>query len=286
MLTYTDLFMGILCIAAGFCLYYHHRRAQAQLREMRLGILFLEHATQLLQHLPQHRGMANALLNGDESFRTKLDEMRNQVDHDAEQLDQLCHDQPIADQTVNDWQGVKSDWQALRQRIHQLSPGESFEQHTVLINRLLYLISDACDQMKLSSHPDHTIRQLVDSGFNQLPLIIERIGQARGIGSGAAAKGRLLTAVRIKLRFLHKNLEQGIHHTYQHLRQQTAELDSAKLEAPHRLSQQFLATLDGKLLGPHVTINAADFFEAGTSALNNNLQLMTTITEVLKARIG
>ena len=54
-----------------------------------LGIEYIVPVRQLIQHFPEHRGMTNAYLSGNESFRAKILAKRKQISDDIRLIDQV-----------------------------------------------------------------------------------------------------------------------------------------------------------------------------------------------------
>jgi methyl-accepting chemotaxis protein len=158
------------------------------------------HLRRLLESLPQHRGMANALLQGDESFRPKLTALQAQIDQDMELLAQRV--------AAGDCWGVavrvhriQGAWSFITQQVNGFEPAESFARHTALVSEVLYLINDVADAAGLLALTGDSSR-LIDAAINTLPQVTETLGQARGMGTGVAARGKCGTDMRVKLRYL------------------------------------------------------------------------------------
>lgn len=298
MMLSSALLAAVFIMGAGlFCLRCHQRLDHYQ--QMANGTRYISHIEKVLEHLPQHRGMANTYLNGDQSFLEKMKGMQQTLEQDINTIDQYHAQHDGHADILNRWQSIKHGWSSLKQEFQSLSAGESFERHSALIGEVLYLISDAADSMQLNNHPEPSLRKIIQTSFNLLPPIIENIGQARGIGSGAAAKGTLLTTIRIKLEFLHQRLGSNSNSTYSTIErclQQNSLSQISREGLPHegfghnitRTQSQtgdFLKTISTHLLGKKITISAADYFSEGTAAFNGNLSLLNTITATLEQQI-
>lgn len=61
------------------------------------GVKYLQPARAMLQHFAEHRGMSNAYLNGDASFREKIMSKRAQLDED------LKHWPPFTPNMASNW---------------------------------------------------------------------------------------------------------------------------------------------------------------------------------------
>ncbi len=255
---------------------------------MQHGISYISQVRKILEHLPQHRGMANALLNGDQSFQKKIDTMQRHIADDINTIDTCTANQNTPLTLTTRWQQVKNNWHNLKNDIGSISANDSFERHTTIITDILILISDCADDMHINNHPDSELQKLANTNFNLLPTMIEITGQARGIGAGAAAKGVVITATRIKLQFLHDKLgntlattrqviENGLHanSAQSHINQQAASNSFAD-------TQLFLNSINENLLANQKSkISAAEYFSEGSQAFDSNIKLFDAITAAL-----
>ena len=260
------------------------------------GMSYISQVRKILEHLPQHRGMANAFLNGDHSFQEIMNTMQTNISDDINAIDKCMSNQSLPLTLTTRWQQIKNNWHSLKSELNSISANDSFERHTAVIADILTLISDCADDMRINAYPDNDLQQIAKNSFNLLPTIIEIIGQSRGIGAGAAAKGNVVTAARIKLQFLHDRLtktlatsqqciETGLQrcNTQFQINQQTVSNSSSNtkifLEA---ISENMLSTVKPQ-------ISANEYFSIGSKAFDSNIQLFdainTALREDLKHRI-
>jgi methyl-accepting chemotaxis protein len=250
---------------------------------------YIELARSLLEHLPQHRGMANALLNGDKSFLEKASAMQTTIDRDLEML-KIATRGDTSLSVLNDHQSeLETGWRSLKGDIKGLTAAASFERHTALINQVLYMISDIADESRITAYPDEYMKPIIRANFMVLPSMVEISGQARGIGTGVAAKGQTTTALHIKINFLHERLNSALldaHRTIETSLNQVKgklQFDLSSLQASRSSTQRLLDTIKDHLLKEEkVSISATDYFAIGSAAFDNNLRLFDQLTQALK----
>lgn len=255
---------------------------------MEHGMVFISHVRKMLEHLPQHRGMANAFLNGDDSFQEKINGMQTNIANDITAIDDCIISYPLPATLTSRWQQIKVNWHSLKTDINSISVNESFERHTEMVTDILSLISDCADDMRISAHPDSDLQQIAKTTFNLLPTMIEVIGQSRGIGAGAAAKGNVVTAIRIKLQFLHDRLiktstttQQTIESCLQSSSSQ-CQVDRQAISNSFADTNSFIDTISANMLTTGPThISAEEYFARGSKAFDSNIQLFDMISTAL-----
>ena len=175
----------------------------------RQGVAYNNQIRILLEHLQQHRGLSNALLNGEETFKATLLQKQGQVAEDIERIDQMDPTVILNLRTKESWSLIKEQWRAIHNRFI-LTPepkvygdneiiGENFELHTAVISDLLAHMIYVAHTSHLLIDPDPDSYRLMDNLVNKLPLLIETTGQLRGLGSGIAAKKVLTSDEKIQL---------------------------------------------------------------------------------------
>lgn len=258
------------------------------------GLQDVTHLRRLLEAMPQHRGMANALLQGDESFRSKLVSLQSQIDRDMDTMkNQLCP----ADRwgVANRAQQILEAWSTIKQKLNNFDAPESFARHTALMTELLYLINDVADAAGLLDDTDNT--RLIDAAINTLPLVTETLGQTRGMGTGVAARGRCASDMRVKLRYLLTNTRRVAEEVNQAVRGTLSQRGTAQdadfkkraghaLDESQRATQEFLSLLESGIIHErNVDVAPTDFYAAGTEAIQHSFTLLDAILSSLQHRL-
>lgn len=223
---------------------------------------------QLLVDLQQHRGMVNAFLSGDKSFKLRIEQKQTAIGQDIAALD-AAHLQGLL--TAKRWESIRNDWQALRREVLALPAEVSFRRHSELIRAVLYSMGDVAERSQIAG-ACAADTSLVDALWNKLPSVAESLGQARGIGASVAAKNYCSSVARIKLRFLEERVSETMVRVNNELTHVdlngTASFTQAWKET-HAAVQEFLKLLDEKLLKEErPTIDAEHYFSAGTKAMD------------------
>jgi diguanylate cyclase (GGDEF)-like protein len=179
-------------------------------RKKKQGIEYNNGIRQLMEHLQSYRGLLTTYLNGDSTFKQPLLDEHSQIDEDITKLDQI--DERLQSQliTTDKWKSIRDKWLVLKDNAFNLSARESFELHTSLISDLISFIIYIGDTSGLRLEPGSDCYYLMNTMFNKLPVIIETAAQARGLGSGIAAKKTLTVEEKQRLITLSGNMQSAM----------------------------------------------------------------------------
>lgn len=268
MANYVLIFFSVLIAIAIGIAYFINRYSLRKCLSLRLeGIRINRLAKQLLLDLQQHRGMVNAFLSGDKSFKPKIEQKQTAIGQDMTALNAF-RSQGLM--TAKRWDGIVGEWQSLRTECLALPPDESIRRHSELIRAVLYSIGDIAERSQIVDMcaADFT---LVNALWNKIPAVAESLGQARAIGASVAPKGRCSGIARTKLRFLEERVREimelvGNDLAHANLAQSAALIQTWK-EA-QAISQEFLLLLNEKLIdAEHPTIDADHYFKECTKVI-------------------
>ncbi len=263
----------------------------------RLGIEYIQPLRQLMQHLPQHRGMTNAHLKGAGGFRSKILNKRRQIAEDIRVIDEVDARLGTLLNSSTRWKGIKRSWQALQDKAFNLHAQESFERHSALISEVLALLVHVAEQSGLIHDPELDSYYLMNAVVNRLPLVTENMGQARGLGAGIAASQHITTPDLIQMTLLlgkiGSNLEAamtGLQTAFEHNPRIRSVLEEA-LNKALTAGMGFVTTSRQALMETqNITIDPASYFNQGTSAIKSTYALYDAIIAeldtLLAARIS
>ena len=279
----------LLLIPLTYASYYLLDDVHQHTREKQLEMDGLKYAIQvssLLELIPQHRGMTNGLLQGDERFRARIAAMQPALQKalaDTDDADRRWGDElHLREQ----WQQVRSRWVKLHGEAQRLSVETSWQQHTALIADYLDLIFRITINSTLYTEDDPGTRHLIEVNFHYLPQLIEALGQLRGSGSGMIADGkiteeehheidRLISAVSTLSREVKRNMGFAFELSSP---MQAAFADPTN----HAISQaeDFAALAHAQVIQPTTLAIAAPlYFDRGTEAISSGYRLLKTTTE-------
>lgn len=159
----------------------------------RSGVEYYQPLKDFLVAVQLHRGLTNTYLSGDASFKEKILNQQSQIEEIIKAVNEVDRKYGKGLKTTEKWNSLKEQWQRINQKVFSgLQSKESLEQHTVLVENTIALISHIGDTSNLILDPELDSYYLMDSIVNKLPLLSERIGQARVLGSGVAAREKFI----------------------------------------------------------------------------------------------
>ena len=169
----------------------------------RQGLLNIKSLKQLIYFIQQHRGMMAAYLNGKKEMLPKMNVLRQRIQENIQKSE-------LTFSKDNErWQSFLDHWQRLGTGSVGASADNSFDQHTRLINNILYLLEDEAEKGLLFSQ---FLPQFPQAGYAWREVIgaTEVIGQARAIGVGVATQKMCSSTDNIRLSFLQQQMSEVI----------------------------------------------------------------------------
>ncbi len=279
----------LLLIPLTYASYYLLDDVRQHTREKQLEMDGLQYAIQvssLLELIPQHRGMTNGLLQGDERFRDKIAAMQPVLEKALADADAADRQWGAQLKLHEPWQQIRSRWLKLHGEAIQLSAEASWQQHTALIADYLDMIFRITINSTLYTEEDPATRHLIEVNFHYLPQLIEALGQLRGSGSGMIADGKitmeeyheftsLTSAVSALSREVRRNMEFAF--------ERSQPLQAAFADLTHQSignAEGYAALAQTQVLQPAApAISAPLYFDRGTEAISSGYRLLKVTTE-------
>ncbi|MFC1751140.1 nitrate- and nitrite sensing domain-containing protein [Pseudomonadota bacterium] len=166
------------------------------------GLTFIESVRPLLEHMPQHRGLTNVYLNGDKKVEQKISNKRDEIDAALVVLKTQSYELDLVLQSSQRVASIQDQWSNLKRGALKMSAAESFSAHTRMISSVIELMGHAANTSEMILSGEPVTVHLTDAVINRLPVVIESMGQARGLGAGGASKGELSQQQAIRLAVL------------------------------------------------------------------------------------
>lgn len=262
-----------------------HQHAQEKQLELD-GLQYAVQVSALLELIPQHRGMTNGLLQGDEHFRARIAALQPALEKALAGADAADRNWGTELQLHKPWQQIRSRWLELYGDARQLTAEASWQQHTALIADYLDLIFRITINSPLYTEDDPATRHLMEVNFHYLPQLIEALGQLRGSGSGMIADGkisdrehrefvRLMSAVSALSREVKRNMGFAF--------ERSPPLQNAFSDPANQAVSQaedYAVLVQAQVLQPAApAISAPFYFDRGTEAISSGYRLLKMTAE-------
>jgi methyl-accepting chemotaxis protein len=235
------------------------------------GSQYLAQIYPLQTGVAKHRGLMAGYLNGELSFKEKINTVERQITEQLEIIQalpkQFGSQAPIA--------SIQEGWQSLKKQ-SQLSLKDSFQRHSALIQEILALIVQVADQSNLILDPDLDSYYLMDLTIIAIPELIEALGKARGGASAMVASKQVTPQNIVSLYLYHHDISRILLRTQTSLKTafentQNRQLNSQLASFENTLQtniSQFLSLIKNDIdRSSSVSINASRVFDTGSQAI-------------------
>lgn len=251
-----------------------------------------ESVTGLINLVQQHRGTGTIYLNGDKSVQDKLKQLENQIGQAILEVDEIDKKSGSTYIMSERWSQWKKDWSGLLSKYASGTSSESFDSHSKLIESLLTMLNEIGSQSGSYLSDDLMVDYMSNNVYSTAPYLIEKMGQSRGMGSGAVAAKKItleqqksLTSLKaqIEVYFERMNLELS-----NALTKDTAASAAAKpfYDQARGSTDTFFSMLDKDVLGaPVITIESQAYFNTATDAIDRTYQLHKKELELLSSKL-
>jgi len=265
--------------------------AIAKLESEIAGMSLIQEARSLIEHVPKHRGLSQALLSGDRSVSPLLSEEKRQISESFARLDGLIgqHKEILGPQ--DSVALIKREWEQLAEKNSSLSSVQSFSQHSKVIEDVQSWMMSLSIQSRLSSDESVDLNLLVPLISRQLPLLTDTIGQARGLGTGVLASGEITSQKQARFINLNaqisaalKEMDRTLENLYRNMPELESYLDSHS-QAASQSGSKFLSSVGELSEGKVDFVSSSDYFAAGTNAIQKSFKLFDLSSDYVMSRL-
>lgn len=247
------------------------------------GIEILELTEPLVVNIGQHRGLTNALLNGNSAVESKVLDRRAKVDQALVELKSGTED------VSRDTKAVIADldqrWRSIKSSLTSQEPAAIFELHNEFAAAVRNFNRVILREFSLELDPNTGTTFMIDNVAVFLPQIIDETGQLRGKASGVAAKGSFTPESYIYLSNLIGRLEK----VYPGLSSgmEMASLSDMRQEigAAENGVRNYLNYIKTNVTEPDsISVSSDQVFSEGTAAIKQVLVLYKAMLPALHAK--
>lgn len=249
----------------------------------------------VLRHTQASRGLAAGVLNGNEAMQAALKERHAQALQSMEQAQQALQSTQASGPLREKMSQIYTTFKALSQAVQgrQLTPPQSFAQHTALISHLLALVDLTMDDYGLSLEPHPDLYFLMQGALVHLPWLTEQLGQIRATGNGLISSKAITPQGRLNLSVMLDGARQRAANAELQigkalpLNPQLAATLRAPLKGAVEASQKTMALAQSQIIDTEApTISAADYFKETTQGIDAVFQSIQVTTEMVVRRLN
>ncbi|MBX3669281.1 MAG: methyl-accepting chemotaxis protein [Rhodocyclaceae bacterium] len=196
------LIIGIVTITCGALsaiLVSDRVAALRQAEQEKVGAEYAEIVMRTILGLQQHRGLAAAWRNGDESAKARVMAKQQEVDASYVEILKAGKARSELSVIVADQARLEADWKAIKADLAQQTAAQTFARHTQLVEKWISHIRDFADATGLSYDPYPDSYTVMDTALNWVPGFIESAARLRGRAASLEAKKSLNQAEAVEL---------------------------------------------------------------------------------------
>lgn len=254
---------SLLALCGGVFFWSRQRREARGSGEVRQALDACELLLSLIKSMQLHRGMSSAWLAGDASFAPRMAQRQQEIGQRLAALLAVADREsamPRPCLTRNDVTLFRHRWIELIESVPRLSTEQNIARHSQLIAIVVDWLAALGEARVQLACPDLTAGE-VRNYADRLPALTECMGQARALGSAAAAKGVCPPVARVRLMFLAARLETLLAHA-------VGATESGQGKNAEMAVERLLVMIHGPLLGEtRVGVTAATYFDTATAAI-------------------
>lgn len=252
------------------------------------GIQYIQSLRPLIEEMPLHRELVQSYLNGDSGSKSQIESKQKDVDAAIKVLQLLDVEMGESLETNGKLANIASQWEKIKSRYSGMTKEASFEAHREMITDVLDFIVHVANTSEMTLSGEMVTTHLTNALVVRLPLVIEAIGEARGlgvditsVGSSSREQDTLLTVLTDRIEMNHHYMELSLEWAESH----SGNFDSGLRSLIEENSDEiglFVGLINNNLLHQeHITISSEEVFQAGGNALEKAFKLFDAIAPML-----
>lgn len=237
---------------------------------------------ELARAMQQHRGLSSGWLAGEQSFESRMQERRREIQRYLVSLTEVAEMEtamPKSCFTYHELTLFRFQWRELVEDLPSMSIEQSIARHSQMISRILDWLSALGEARVKLAMTDRITSGLVTNYIDRLPILAEYLGQLRAMGSGVAARQQCSPVARVRLRYLTSRAETLLKEA--HTAFQDAKSDAAALAVG-----ELLNTVRKELLDGAITLSADGYFQTATRAIDTVYSWVEECGNVIGEELG
>ena len=263
------------------------------------GITYLNPLRNFIENVQAHRGMSNSYLSGNVSFAEKIDanekksaDLVLKIDTIDSELGAQFNTTDNWNKIKKDWNKIKSNWDLTKTKSLEISPKDSFEEHTNLINQLLEFSLQVADSSTLTLDPEIDTYYLVDIVYLRTINVVENMAKIRGLGAGVASRQFATNDEKLKLSILSNQVEASLK-SYEHdmlvLKNYQSTYDQIKpvMSTLHQSISELNSLVKIEIIETEaINLDSKVYFDNATKSINEGYQAYDQLSSLLNSLLA
>jgi len=191
-----------------------------------------------------------------------------------------------------DWNKIKSNWDLTKTKSLEISPKDSFEEHTNLINQLLEFSLQVADSSTLTLDPEIDTYYLVDIVYLRTINVVENMAKIRGLGAGVASRQFATNDEKLKLSILSNQVEASLK-SYEHdmlvLKNYQSTYDQIKpvMSTLHQSISELNSLVKKEIIETEaINLDSKVYFDNATKSINEGYQAYDQLSSLLNSLLA
>ncbi|MCW8910261.1 MAG: PAS domain-containing protein, partial [Gammaproteobacteria bacterium] len=251
------------------------------------GIEYLNKVRDVIQNIPQHRGMSAGFLSGQTEFRSRLMNKGTEVDENFKAV--LAIDEVYGEElgSTDQLKQIINTWETLKGQNMQLTAKESIGRHSALMETINSFIVSVADASNLTLDPELDSFYLMDLLVNRIPVVTDKMGQIRAIGTGVVSKEAFAPGLKEKYSTLNVYATIGVNGIAYALKSAISSNPAledrlgAKGKAANTGLAEFSALIKNVLAEDFEKLDSTSYFDKATQSINATFDLYDAVSPVL-----
>ncbi len=240
------------------------------------GAELIKPINKLVQLLQQHRGLSSAVLSGATEMSSKRAAKQREV---ADALTAAQQGLPDSMKQRSEWESIQSDWKQIADNGLTLSAQDNITAHTKLIENVLTFMLAVADETELTFDPDIDSYYLMEVAVVRQPVVLERLGRLRALGTPVLASKSIDESRKIAISIQLSELKNAQH-------AMMADLDKVAIARPEMqanlserfqeyisLRDQMLKVINEEILTANTSTAPDVYFGLATKVIDSGYQL-------------
>lgn len=249
-------------------------------REELEGIELLQFTEPLVVSIGEHRGLTNALLNGNSSVESQVLDRRGKVDKGLAALSSGTSS--ARPELQNKVRALGVSWEAIKSEIASAEPNLIFEMHNRLAADVRAFNRTILTEYSLILDQHIGTTFMIDNVAVLLPQIIDETGQLRGKAAGVSARGSFTSDSFIYVSNLQAQLDSLFPLLAEGLSNPELVSMQDKFSAAHDGVKNYIQYTRQNVTEPdQISVSSNEVFEKGSAAIEQVLGLYKTMLPTL-----